>query len=77
MPPPSRLAIATSSVTRLMKEETSYKKELAQQEERLERSRTETGDENAEYKLRQEVTLSKEVIQNTPTDTECPQSEKR
>jgi len=60
-----------------MKEETSYKKELAQQEERLERSRTETGDENAEYKLRQEVTLSKEVIQNTPTDTEFPQSEKR
>jgi len=60
-----------------MKEETSYKKELVQQEERLERSRTETGDENAEYKFRQEVTFSKDVVQNTPTDAELPQSTKR
>lgn len=32
MPPPSQLAIATSSVTRLLKEEESYHKELAKQE---------------------------------------------
>ncbi|KAF2753748.1 putative tubulin-specific chaperone Rbl2 [Pseudovirgaria hyperparasitica] len=32
MPPPSKLAIATSSVNRLVKEELSYHKELEQQE---------------------------------------------
>ncbi|KAM5381044.1 hypothetical protein ACJZ2D_003159 [Fusarium nematophilum] len=32
MPPPSHLAIATSSVNRLLKEEASYHKELEQQE---------------------------------------------
>jgi len=55
MPPPSRLTIATSSVTRLVKEEASYHKELVQQEQRLDRLQTDTADENAEYKLRQEV----------------------
>jgi tubulin-specific chaperone A len=35
MPPPSQLAIATSSVRRLLKEEASYKKELVGQEDKV------------------------------------------
>ncbi len=58
MPPPSRLAIATSSVTRLVKEEASYHKELVQQEQRFARLQNDTEDENAEYKIRQEVPTS-------------------
>lgn len=57
MPAPSRLAIATSSLTRLIKEETSYHKELEQQQAHV-KSLEEGGDdddENADYKLRQEV----------------------
>ena len=59
MAPPSQLAIATSSVQRLVKEEASYHKELKAQEacvEKLLASKDE--DENAEYQLKQEVTLS-------------------
>jgi tubulin-specific chaperone A len=37
MPPPSQLAIATSSLQRLIKEEASYHAELAQQQKSLER----------------------------------------
>lgn len=56
MPPPSPLAIATSSVHRLVKEEASYHKELVAQEARLQKMlATEDGDENREYSLRQEV----------------------
>ena len=56
MPPPSRLAIATSSVTRMLKEETSYHKEFEQQESRIKRlEEDKDGDQNAEYELRQEV----------------------
>ncbi|CBY02002.1 hypothetical protein IAQ61_006592 [Plenodomus lingam] len=54
MAPPSRLAIATSVVNRLVKEEASYHKELAQQETRIQKHETSEGDENAEYTLRQE-----------------------
>ncbi|MCJ1368511.1 hypothetical protein MMC16_007655 [Acarospora aff. strigata] len=54
MAPPSPLSIATSSVLRLVKEEASYHKELQQQEARIKKLQTETGDENAEYQLRQE-----------------------
>ena len=56
MPPPSQLTIATSVVTRLVKEESSYHKELEQQQLRivkLEQGSNE--DENAEYQLKQEV----------------------
>jgi hypothetical protein len=58
MAPPSPLAIATSSVQRLVKEETSYHKELKNQEARLEKLVNSTEeDENAEYQLKQEVSL--------------------
>jgi len=56
MPPPSPLAIATSVVQRLVKEETSYHKELKSQEARLEKLVSSTeADENKEYQLKQEV----------------------
>ena len=56
MAPPSQLAIAASSVQRLVKEEASYYKELQQQEARLEKTRSSKDeDENAEYQLKQEV----------------------
>ena len=56
MPPPSKLAVATSSVLRLVKEEASYHKEAEQQEARIKKLETAEGDENenAEYTLRQE-----------------------
>lgn len=55
MPPPSKLAIATGVVTRLVKEEASYHKEIEQQQARIKKHETSEGDENAEYTLRQEV----------------------
>ncbi|KAI9873761.1 MAG: hypothetical protein M1830_010625 [Pleopsidium flavum] len=54
MAPPSQLSIATSSVLRLVKEEASYHKELQQQEARIEKLQNETGDQNAEFQLKQE-----------------------
>lgn len=63
MPPPSQLAIATSSVSRLLKEEASYHKELVDQEaqvQKLEQSiKNGGGDEdgNAEFMLKQNVCL--------------------
>lgn len=58
MAPPSKLAIATGSVTRLVKEEASYHKELEQQEERIKKLEASEGDHNKEYTLRQEVSSS-------------------
>jgi len=56
MAPPSPLAIATSSLQRLVKEEASYHKELEQQRTRISKLEQGGGDEeNAEYTLRQEV----------------------
>ena len=56
MPPPTPLAIATSSLQRLIKEESSYHKELKSQEARLDKLVSNPdGDENAEYQLKQEV----------------------
>jgi tubulin-specific chaperone A len=57
MAPPSQLAISTSSVNRLIKEEASYHKELEQQQARLEKLKQESEDENAEWNLKQEVCL--------------------
>lgn len=66
MPPPSPLSIATSSINRLLKEESSYRTELANQQRRIEgletRTGTGTGDDaeeegNREFSLRQEVSL--------------------
>ncbi|KAJ4400602.1 tubulin folding cofactor A [Didymella pomorum] len=61
MAPPSKLAIATGSVTRLVKEEASYHKELEQQEERIKKLEASEGDHNKEYTLRQE----KQALQET------------
>lgn len=56
MAPPSQLAIATSSVQRLVKEEASYHKELVHQQASVEKLLASTDeDENKEYKLKQEA----------------------
>lgn len=55
MAPPSKLAITTSALKRLMKDKASYGKEEIQQEQRIKKLETETGDENAGYILEQEV----------------------
>ncbi|EMC96105.1 hypothetical protein BAUCODRAFT_34889 [Baudoinia panamericana UAMH 10762] len=52
---PSALAIATSSLNRLVKEEKSYHAELEQQKARITKlEQSGSGDENAEFTLRQE-----------------------
>lgn len=61
MPPPSPLAIATSSVRRLLKEEASYHKELEDEEVKVKdlEEKIQNGeagdDENNDYLLRQLV----------------------
>lgn len=59
MPAPSQLAIATSSLNRLVKEEASYHKESQHQQDRI--AKLEAGDngddENAEFTLKQEVSV--------------------
>ena len=55
MAPPSKLAVATSSVLRLVKEEASYHKEMAQQEARIKKLEEGSAEENAEYRLKQEA----------------------
>lgn len=54
---PSQLQIATSSLQRLLKEEASYYKEQEQQEARIAKLEKETGDENHEFQIKQEVRL--------------------
>ncbi|KAM3461672.1 hypothetical protein MY5147_005644 [Beauveria neobassiana] len=62
MPAPSALAITTSSVQRLLKEETSYHKELADQEKTVQdleaKSKTGAADEdgNGAFMLKQQKT---------------------
>jgi tubulin-specific chaperone A len=67
MPPPSKLAVATSSLIRLVKEEASYYKEMEQQEARIKKLELGSDDENAEYLLKQEVCylLKTSVFANT------------
>lgn len=57
MPAPSPLAIATGVLTRLVKEEASYHKELEKQEARLKKTQESADDEegNKEFTLKQEV----------------------
>lgn len=61
MAPPSSLIIATQAVQRLVKEETYYHKEQAQQEARINKLQEDIAnnspdlDSNAEYVLKQEV----------------------
>ncbi|KAF7190585.1 Tubulin-specific chaperone A [Pseudocercospora fuligena] len=55
MPAPSQLAIATSALNRLVKEEASYHQEQKSQEARIAKLEADqSNDENAEYTLRQE-----------------------
>lgn len=71
MAPPSALAVATSSVQRLVKEETYYHKELASQQTRVEKLEKDIKDgskdldENAEYVLKQEVLCHGHSCSNT------------
>ena len=56
---PTPLGIATSSINRLLKEESSYKTELSNQETRLEKLKAGGGDpDNVEFQLKQEVSVS-------------------
>lgn len=61
MPPPSQLSIATSSVRRLLKEESTYQKELVTEEKKIKdlEQRVKNGEENedgnAEFILKQHV----------------------
>ncbi|KAJ6109906.1 hypothetical protein N7486_002141 [Penicillium sp. IBT 16267x] len=57
MAPRSQLEIVTSSVTRLVKEEASYHRELEQQIERIKKleSSPDSDDENKEFLAKQEV----------------------
>lgn len=60
MPAPSQLAISTSALNRLVKEEASYHQELESQQARIAKLEQGTdADENAEYTLRQEVSRGK------------------
>ncbi|MCJ1338714.1 hypothetical protein MMC09_004003 [Bachmanniomyces sp. S44760] len=61
MAPPSQLYIATSSLLRLVKEESSYHQELQQQESRLKKLQGEAGDENHEYIVKQETRAIEET----------------
>ncbi|KAI0430199.1 tubulin binding cofactor A [Xylaria sp. FL1042] len=60
MPAPSPLTIATQSVQRLVKEDSYYRKELAQQTERVKKieadmkTSSDSADENATFILKQE-----------------------
>ncbi|KAJ4347105.1 tubulin folding cofactor A [Didymosphaeria variabile] len=67
MPPPSKLAVATSSLARLVKEEASYYKEMEQQEARIKKLEAGSDEDNAEYLLKQEkqgLEETKNVIPN-------------
>ena len=57
MGPPSQLTIATQSLSRLVKEEKSYHQEYEQQQAGITKLEQGGGDENAEYQLRQEVSV--------------------
>ena len=62
MGPPSQLAIATSSLKRLVKEERSYHDELKHQQASVAKLEQGGGDENADFQLRQEVSFAYCVI---------------
>ncbi|KAG9206461.1 hypothetical protein G6514_003292 [Epicoccum nigrum] len=67
MAPPTKLAVATGSVTRLVKEEASYHKEIVQQHERIKKLEASEGDNNKEYTLRQEKQALQETQNVFPT----------
>jgi tubulin-specific chaperone A len=69
MAPPSQLAIATSAVNRLVKEEASYHKELEHQQARIEKLKQASSDEeNAEWNLKQEVCVPDQVLLDNLVD---------
>ena len=55
MAPPSKLAITTSAVQRLVREEASYYKEAQQQEERIKKLESSAEEENKAYMIGQEA----------------------
>jgi Tubulin binding cofactor A len=57
MPAPSKLAIQTAALLRLVKEEASYHKELEGQEQRIKNLEDDSSDENEnrDYLIKQEV----------------------
>lgn len=59
MAPRSQLEITTASVQRLVKEEASYRRELEQQKERIQKLEAQdpSADENRDYLLNQEVCI--------------------
>ncbi|KAI6904309.1 hypothetical protein D0869_06882 [Hortaea werneckii] len=63
MAPPSQLSIATGSLTRLVKEEASYHRELEEQNARIAKLEQggDSSDENAVYTLRQERRAAEET----------------
>ncbi|GAB1734620.1 hypothetical protein NU195Hw_g9014t1 [Hortaea werneckii] len=63
MAPPSQLSLATGSLTRLVKEEASYHRELEEQNARIAKLEQggDSSDENAEYTLRQERRAAEET----------------
>lgn len=63
MPAPSQLSIATSALNRLVKEEASYRAEYEDQQARIAKLEAEaatSSDENAEYTLKQEVSMKED-----------------
>ncbi|RWA13026.1 hypothetical protein EKO27_g2064 [Xylaria grammica] len=79
MPAPSPLAIATQSVQRLVKEDSYYRKELAQQTERVKKleadlkASSDSADGNEAYILKQEVrSLYARFIQQPVAITSIP-----
>ncbi|OCK96353.1 tubulin binding cofactor A [Cenococcum geophilum 1.58] len=67
MAPPSKLTVAASSVLRLVKEEASYHKEMAQQEARIKKLEEGSAEENAEYLLKQERQALEETKKVLPS----------
>ena len=55
MPTPSKLAIHTAALLRLVKEEASYHKEQTAQEKRIKSLEDEPADENSDYLIKQEA----------------------
>jgi hypothetical protein len=72
MAPPSPLAIASQAVNRLVKEESYYHKEQASQEKRIKKLKDDIEnknpalDSNAEYILKQEVSLPPSPTHSPP-----------
>lgn len=74
MPAPSPLKIATSAVTRLVKEEKYYQTELSSQTARVQKLEEElkngsgAADGNAEFMLKQEVSCSPRAAERKDRD---------